>query len=78
MEPKKVKAKKGKRVIGEDSDEGFDDDNYAAPERRVRPKRRRVRVEVKEEEEMEVEDEDALVADIEDAVPNLAKFRYKR
>ncbi|KAG0131632.1 DNA glycosylase [Tuber indicum] len=77
-EPKKVKAKKGKRVIGEDSDEGFDDDNYAAPERRVRPKRRRVRVEVKEEEEMEVEDEDALVADIEDAVPNLAKFRYKR
>ncbi|CUS14112.1 unnamed protein product [Tuber aestivum] len=76
MEPKKVKVKKEKRVISEGSDEDFDDDNYAAPERSMRPKRRRVKVEVKEEEE--VGDEDMLVADIEDVVPNLAKFRYKR
>ncbi|PWW78286.1 DNA glycosylase [Tuber magnatum] len=77
IEPKKVKVKKEKRVISEDSDEDFDDDNYAAPTRPMRPKRRRIKVEVKEEEEVEVGD-DALVTDIEDAVPNLAKFRYKR
>ncbi|RPA89803.1 DNA glycosylase [Choiromyces venosus 120613-1] len=75
-EPRKLGVKREKRVISEDSDEDFDDDNYAAPKRPVRPKRRRVKVEVKEEVE-EAEDEDALV-DIEDAVPNLAKFRYKR
>lgn len=76
IEPKKVKVKKEKRVISEDSGESFDDDDYPAPKRPVRPKRRRVKVEVKEE--AEVEDEDALVADIEDAVPNLTTFRYKR
>jgi len=77
IEPKKVKVKKEKRVISGGSDESFDDDdNYPAPKRPVRPKRRRVKVEVKEE--AEAEDEGALVADIEDAVPNLATFRYKR
>jgi endonuclease-3 len=62
VSPKKVKKK---RVVSEDEDE---DIPYAKSP--VKRQRRKVKVEIKEEE-----DEDGIIADIEDAIPSMGKYK---
>jgi len=72
VSPKKVK--KEKRVISEDDE---DEEDIPFPASPVKRKRRKVKVkvEIKEEEEG---GEGGIIADIEEAIPNIVKYKKSR
>lgn len=73
VSPKKVK--KEKRVVREDDDDDDEEDIPYTESPVKRKRRRKVKVEIKEEED---EDEDGIIADIEDAIPNIVKSKRSR